>query len=181
MMHRWQTTFVIEGPKFVVKKVWWWINDKIWYVVKAASSLFHNDGTRKTSWNWFFRWRRNLHHLTVFALATHPKNVTGYPDPCVPVNAVSAVRCCASSPFRQRTDTRRASRTTRVHLSGVSWFGHMSLSCLSTFHLRDRPPVPSRFVTCVLWLFAYVAQNSVAMCRCPVLTCGIDTRPRVPT
>ena len=91
MMHRWQTTFVIEGPKFIVKKVWWRINDEIWYVVKAASSLFHNDGTRKTSWNWFFWWRRNLHHLTVFAFAMRPKNVTGHPDPRVPSTLLGAV------------------------------------------------------------------------------------------
>ena len=82
-------------------------------------------------------------------------------------------------PFRQRTDTRRASRTTRVHLSGVSWFGHVSLSCLSTFHLSVRPPVSSRFVTRVLWLFAHVAQNSVATCRRPVLTRGIVTHVHV--
>jgi len=111
-----------------------------------------------------------------------PKNDTGYPDPRVPanaVNAVSTIRCRAGSPFRQRTDTRWASITTRVHLSGASWFGHVSLSCLSTFHLRVRPPVPSRFVTRVLWLFAHVAQNSVARVSAPVLTRGIVTHVHV--
>ena len=92
---------------------------------------------------------------------------------------INAVRCRAGSPFRQQTDTRRSSRTTRVHLSGASWFGHVSLSCLSTFHLRVRPPLPSRFVTRVLWLIAHVAQNSVATCRRPVLTHGIATHVHV--
>ena len=123
--------------------------------------------------------KENLCHLTVFALAMHPKNVNGCPDPRVPVNAINVVRCRAGSPFRQRTDTRRASRTTRVHLLGVSWFGHVSLSCLSTIHLRVQPPVLSRFVTHVLWLFAHVARNSVTMCRCPVLTHGIATHVHV--
>jgi len=152
MMHRWQTIFV-TGPKSFIKKVWWRINDEIWYVVKVASSLFHNDIMWKTSRNWFFWWRRNLRHLTVFALAMHRNNINGRPDPRVPVNAVnalSAVRCHADSPFRQRTDTWWASRMTHVHLSGASWFRHVSLSCLSTFHLRVCPPVPSRFVTRVL-------------------------------
>ena len=101
----------------------------------------------------------------------HRNNINGRPDPRVPVNAVnalSAVRCHADSPFRQRTDTWWASRMTHVHLSGASWFRHVSLSCLSTFHLRVRPPVPSRFVT-----RAHMALKSVATCRRPVLTRGV--------
>jgi hypothetical protein len=85
----------------------------------------------------------------------------------------------ASSLFRQWTDMRRACRMTCVHLLGASWFSHVSLSCLSTFHLRVRLHVPSRFVTCVLWLFAHVALNSAVTCRRPVLTRGIVTHVHV--
>jgi len=37
--------------------------------------------------NWFFLWRNNFHHRTIFAFVTHHKNITKRPDPRVSVRA----------------------------------------------------------------------------------------------
>ena len=59
--------------------------------------------------------------------ATHRKSITGRPNSCVPINAVNAIMCCTGSTFRRWTDTRWPTRRPRVHWSGASWYGHVSL------------------------------------------------------